>query len=57
MSNIKKNRLEGFPSKETPALQNIAPKIYYVIKEVQKTFVFNRYLQIIDNINKGKAIG
>ncbi|MBL7067199.1 MAG: hypothetical protein ISS29_05010 [Candidatus Marinimicrobia bacterium] len=56
MSNIKKDRLEGFPSKETPALQNIVPKIYFVIKEVQKTFVFNLYLQIINNINKGEAI-
>jgi hypothetical protein len=40
MLNIKKNRPEGFPSKETPALKNIAQKIYYVIKEVQKTFVY-----------------
>lgn len=56
MLNIEKNRPEGFLSKETPALQNIAQKIYYVIKEVQKTFVFNLYLQIINNINSREAI-
>ena len=41
MLNIKKNRPEGFPSKDTPALQNIAQKISNVIKEVQKCFVYN----------------
>ncbi len=41
MIDIKRNRPEGFPSKDTPTLQNVAKEIYYFIKEIEKTFTYN----------------
>lgn len=38
--NIKKNRPEGFPSKETPALQNIVKKVFNNISDIQKTYLY-----------------
>jgi len=40
MLNIKKNRPEGLPSKETVTLQSIAQKVFNNISDIQKTYSY-----------------